>query len=119
MKARLSAREFVQWRHRVFDTAARNETDRSDWQAAVVAHQIYLIPYRIMGNKQKDKLLEPEDFLIKFAAKSKPEATKPLTDEEKEAKRKAAAEAAYAAFGPLIEMAINGVPSGESPPAPV
>ena len=60
----MSATEFQRWQWFVHDDERRRR--REDWAAALVAHQIYLLPYRIFGNKGGDKILEVDDFLLKF-----------------------------------------------------
>lgn len=109
----MSAREFLQWRDRVLSAESRSETDRADWQMALIAHQVYLLPYRIFGNKGGDKILDPKDFLVKFDGG--PEKKEP-TPEERAAAARLKAEMTRQAFAPLIDFAKNGFPSDFRPP---
>lgn len=109
----MGAVEFAGWRHRVLSPAANSETTRLDWQLATVAHQVYMVPFMLFGNKTKVKMLGVEDFLVKFEDGAKAEKVAvPMTPEEATAR-------AMQMFGPLIDALTAGEgPSSAANPAP-
>jgi hypothetical protein len=65
-KERVSSTEFLRWNS--FFDSEHHGRQRIDWLTAILAYQIYIIPFRMFGGKVA---LELEDFLIRFE-KEKP-----------------------------------------------
>lgn len=112
VKEQVTATSFLRWSK--FFTGKKTDRDANHYYLAQVAYRLWRLELTWRGGKA-DKTLD--DFLLDF---SKPEPEKPLTEEEIEERKKAAAAASKARMFAMVGLGPDGKPRplrpGQRPP---